>query len=63
MAEIIDGKLVSSLVREQIRSDVAEIKEKYNIAPGIAVILVGQNPASVVYVRNKIAYIYRRFWQ
>ena len=53
MAEIIDGKLVSSLVREQIRSDVAEIKEKYNIAPGIAVILVGQNPASVVYVRNK----------
>ena len=53
MAEIIDGKLVSSLVREQIRSDVSEIKEKYNIAPGIAVILVGQNPASVVYVRNK----------
>ena len=53
MAEIIDGKLVSRSVRENIASDVAELKEKYGITPGLAVILVGDDPASAVYVRNK----------
>ena len=53
MAEIIDGKLVSRTVRENIASEVKEFKEKYGVTPGLAVILVGDNPASAVYVRNK----------
>ena len=53
MAEIIDGKLVSRTVRENIACEVKEFREKYGIAPGLAVILVGEDPASAVYVRNK----------
>ena len=53
MAEIIDGKLVSKKLRSDIASDVLAIKEQHNVTPGLAVILVGNNPASTVYVRNK----------
>ncbi|MBR2335925.1 MAG: bifunctional methylenetetrahydrofolate dehydrogenase/methenyltetrahydrofolate cyclohydrolase FolD [Clostridia bacterium] len=53
MATIIDGKLISKKVREEIAADVAVFKEKYNCAPGLAVIIVGNDPASQVYVRNK----------
>ena len=53
MAEIIDGKLVSAAVRDEIRAEVSELTEKYGVKPGLAVILVGENPASCVYVRNK----------
>ena len=53
MAEIIDGRLVSKILREQIKSEVQDFKAKYNIIPSLAVILVGDNAASQVYVRNK----------
>ena len=53
MAEIMDGKLVSAHLRSLIKDEVSEIKAKYGVAPGLAVIIVGQNPASCVYVRNK----------
>ena len=53
MAEIIDGKLVSTSIREKIKSDVQDLYNNCNITPGLAVILVGDNPASQVYVRNK----------
>lgn len=53
MPTIIDGKLVSSKLRESIKSDVASFIKDYNITPGLAVILVGEDPASRVYVRNK----------
>lgn len=53
MAEIIDGKLVTKVTREKIAEDVKEFKEKTGITPGLAVILVGDDPASAVYVRNK----------
>ncbi len=53
MARIIDGKAISQKVREEIAADVAAFREKYNFAPGLAVIIVGQDPASKVYVRNK----------
>ena len=53
MAEIIDGKLVSSEMRAQTAKEVAYLKSEYGIVPGLAVILVGNNPASAVYVRNK----------
>ena len=53
MAEIIDGKLVSRVQRENIKERVNKFLSKNGFAPGLAVILVGENPASVVYVRNK----------
>ena len=53
MAEIIDGKLVSQKTREKIKDEVKAFSEKFGYAPGLAVILVGNNPASAVYVRNK----------
>ena len=53
MLKIIDGKEVSRLTRLEIAKEVSELKEKSGIVPGLAVILVGENPASCVYVRNK----------
>ena len=51
--QIIDGKLISSEIRSEITIDVDEFKNTYDITPKLAVILVGNDPASQVYVRNK----------
>lgn len=53
MAEIIDGKLVSSVVRSKIAEEILDFKNNTGIVPGLAVVIVGDNPASMVYVRNK----------
>ena len=53
MAEIISGKVVSQAVREKIAREVAELSEGLSRTPGLAVIKVGDDPASAVYVRNK----------
>lgn len=53
MAEIIDGKLVAAKMRGDIRLSVEEFIKKTGVVPGLAVILVGDNAASRVYVRNK----------
>ncbi len=53
MAELISGKIVSAKVREDIKADVTAFKNEFGTAPGLAVIMVGDNPASAVYVRNK----------
>ncbi|RPE67084.1 methylenetetrahydrofolate dehydrogenase (NADP+)/methenyltetrahydrofolate cyclohydrolase [Pacificibacter maritimus] len=52
-AQVIDGKAFAGTMREKIAAHVARLKEVHNITPGLAVILVGQDPASEVYVRNK----------
>ena len=53
MAEIIDGKLVTQETRKKIAAEVESFKKETGITPGLAVILVGNDPASAVYVRNK----------
>ena len=53
MAEIIDGKLVSASTRSNIAAGVEKFKSDFGYAPGLAVVLVGDDPASAVYVRNK----------
>ena len=53
MAVLIDGKLVSAQVRQQIAADGKKLLEETGIRPGLAVIIVGEDPASQVYVRNK----------
>ncbi|MCF8465786.1 MAG: bifunctional methylenetetrahydrofolate dehydrogenase/methenyltetrahydrofolate cyclohydrolase FolD [Sneathiella sp.] len=52
-AKIIDGKIYSARVREKAGKQVAILKSKYGLTPGLAVVLVGEDPASQVYVRNK----------
>ena len=54
MTKIIDGKLLSGKIKEQLKLKVEEFKKEYNRDISLAVILVGENPASKVYVKNKI---------
>ena len=50
---IIDGKKVSATIKEQIEAEVKALQSKTNKVPGLATVLVGEDPASSVYVRNK----------
>ena len=53
VAQIIDGKLFSRKLRDQVAEHVTALKKENNITPGLAVVLVGEDPASQVYVRSK----------
>jgi len=50
---VIDGKAIAADVRKQVAADVAALKSAHGVTPGLAVVLVGEDPASQVYVRNK----------
>jgi methylenetetrahydrofolate dehydrogenase (NADP+)/methenyltetrahydrofolate cyclohydrolase len=50
---IIDGKAFAAGLRTRVASQVTKLKQAHGITPGLAVVLVGENPASQVYVRNK----------
>ena len=50
----IDGKAFSQVILEKIREEHNQLKEKYGTQAGLAVVIVGNNPASQVYVRNKM---------
>ncbi len=52
-AQIIDGKAFAARVREQVADHVSALKSDHGITPGLAVVLVGEDPASQVYVRSK----------
>jgi len=52
-AQIIDGKVFAARVRGQVAEHVARLKADHAIVPGLAVVLVGEDPASQVYVRSK----------
>src|ERR1700740_213184 len=52
-ARIIDGKTIAAELRGRVASEVARVKRDHNLTPGLAVVLVGNDPASEVYVRNK----------
>lgn len=53
MGQLIDGKSVSLNLREKIRQDVEHFVQQTNVQPSLAVVYVGDDPASAVYVRNK----------
>ncbi|MCH2096719.1 MAG: bifunctional methylenetetrahydrofolate dehydrogenase/methenyltetrahydrofolate cyclohydrolase, partial [Rhodobacteraceae bacterium] len=52
-ATIIDGKAFAATVRAKVAEHVSRLKAEHGITPGLAVVLVGEDPASQVYVRNK----------
>ena len=54
MSQIIDGKALSVVVKDEVREQVKELAAKYGRKPCLCVIIVGENPASQVYVRNKV---------
>ena len=54
MGNIIDGKALSQVVKDEVRAEVVELEAKYGRKPCLVVIIVGENPASQVYVRNKV---------
>jgi methylenetetrahydrofolate dehydrogenase (NADP+)/methenyltetrahydrofolate cyclohydrolase len=53
MSNLIDGKAFAAGLRKKLTSQVSKLKEQHNLVPGLAVVLVGEDPASQVYVRNK----------
>ena len=53
MAQLIDGKARAAALRERIREMTVELATQHGVTPGLAVVIVGDDPASQVYVRNK----------
>jgi len=52
-AQIISGTEVAKQIREELKQEITELKEKHNLVPGLATVLVGEDPASQVYVGQK----------
>ena len=52
-AEIIDGKAFAANLRERVAVEVKRLRDDHDLTPGLAVVLVGEDPASQIYVRNK----------
>ena len=52
-AQIISGTEIAKQIREELTQEIAELKEKHNLIPGLATVLVGEDPASQVYVGQK----------
>ncbi len=52
-AQIISGTEIAKQIREELKQEIAELKEKHNVVPGLATVLVGEDPASKVYVGQK----------
>ena len=52
-AQLIDGKIYAERLRAQVAAEVAELRANHGIQPGLAVVLVGEDPASQIYVRSK----------
>jgi methylenetetrahydrofolate dehydrogenase (NADP+)/methenyltetrahydrofolate cyclohydrolase len=53
LAETLDGKATGAAIRDEVARGCAELHERHGIVPGLAVVLVGEDPASQIYVRNK----------
>lgn len=52
-ASVIDGKVIAAELRTRVAAEVARVKSEHGLTPGLAVVLVGSDPASEVYVRSK----------
>ena len=53
-AQIISGTEIAKEIREELKQEIAQLKEKHNLVPGLATVLVGEDPASQVYVGSKV---------
>jgi methylenetetrahydrofolate dehydrogenase (NADP+)/methenyltetrahydrofolate cyclohydrolase len=57
-AQLIDGKATAAAIHEEIKAEVERLKAEHGVVPGLATVLVGENPASQFYVRSKQAFWY-----
>lgn len=53
MAQIIDGAAIAAAIRTEIKEEVARLQAEHGVTPGLATVLIGDDPASATYVRNK----------
>ena len=53
MAKIIDGKLISAQIKAELKEKTAKLLEEKGIIPGLALLLIGEDPASTIYVSSK----------
>ena len=53
-AEMLDGKVVADAIKKEVAGEVRRLKEATGVTPTLAAVLVGDDPASAVYVRNKV---------
>mgnify|MGYP003955899497 CR=1 FL=1 len=53
MTQIINGKEIASSIQHKLKEEIIQLKNKYGSVPGLAVVQVGNNPASTVYVKSK----------
>ncbi len=51
--QCIDGKHIAETIRQELAEAITQLQTEHHLTPGLAVVLVGDNPASKVYVRNK----------
>ena len=52
-AKLINGNEIARQIREELKIETTQLKEKYDVVPGLVTVLVGQNPASISYVTAK----------
>lgn len=52
-AQVIDGRAMARRIRQEVKAEVLHLQQEYHVIPSLAVILVGDDPASAIYVRNK----------
>lgn len=52
-ARILEGKVFAAKIKEDVKNDIVRLQKEFGVTPGLAVIIVGENPASKVYVANK----------
>ena len=53
-AQVIDGKAIAAQVRAEVKAQVEQLRARFGVQPGLTVVRVGEDPASVIYVRGKI---------
>lgn len=51
---LIDGKKIANDIKQEVKLEVEDINRKYNVVPKMVIFLVGNNPSSEIYVRNKV---------
>ena len=52
--KLIDGKKIANDIKQEVKLEVEDINKKYNVVPKMVIFLVGNNPSSEIYVRNKV---------
>src|SRR6185369_5577118 len=53
-AELLDGRVAADAIKREVADEVATLKREHGVTPRLAAVIVGDDPASAVYVRNKI---------